>query len=101
MLKYEWEREYGLKILHCWGHRDEEGMGIMVDHAAMNETSLVMALRPDLVHMELLPADTSVWLVGVAGMDPRIWASREKGKEILNLQKERMAGMIKEALEGI
>jgi creatinine amidohydrolase len=97
----EWEKQYGLRILHCWGNRDEEGMGIMVDHAAMNETSLVLALRPELVQMELLPADTSAWPVGVGGRDPRIHASRETGVEILSIQKERMVRMINEALEGV
>jgi len=96
----EWEGKFGLKILHCWGHRDKEGMGIMVDHAAMNETSLVMALRPELVKMEYLPADTSEWPVGVGGKDPRLWASPEKGKEILAIQKERMVNLITDALAG-
>ncbi len=96
----EWEEKYGLKILHCWGHRDKEGMGIMVDHAAMNETSLVMALRPELVKMEYLPADTSKWPVGVGGKDPRLWASPEIGKKILVMQKERMVNLITEALAG-
>lgn len=97
----EWEEKYGLKILHCWGHRDKEGMGIMVDHAAMNETSLVMALRPELVKMEYLPADTSKWPVGVGGKDPRLWASPEKGHEILTIQKERMVKLIAESLAGV
>ena len=94
----EWEAKYGLKILHCWGHRDEEGMGIMVDHAAMNETSLVMALRPELVHMEYLPADPSKWPVGVGGKDPRTLATPEKGAEILEIQKERMVKLIRNTL---
>jgi creatinine amidohydrolase len=94
----EWEQQYGMKILHCWGHQDEAGMGIMVDHAAMNETSLVMAMRPELVKMQYLPADTALWPVGVGGRDPRIWASRKKGDEILAIQKERMVALIKEAL---
>jgi creatinine amidohydrolase len=97
----EWEEKYDLKILHCWGHMDKEGMGIMVDHAAMNETSLVMAMRPELVRMEYLPADTSKWPVGVGGKDPRLWASPEKGKEILAIQKERMVNLIAETLAGV
>ncbi len=97
----EWEEKYGLKILHCWGYRDKEGMGIMVDHAAMNETSLVMALRPELVKMEYLPADTSKWPVGVGGRDPRLWASPEKGNEILAIQKERMVTLIAETLASL
>jgi len=97
----EWEEKYSLKILHCWGHRDKEGMGIMVDHAAMNETSLVMALRPELVKMEYLPADTSESPVGVGGKDPRLWASPGKGKEIIAIQQERMVNLIAETLAGI
>ncbi|MCR4414703.1 MAG: creatininase family protein [Thermoguttaceae bacterium] len=37
-----------------------------VDHAARNETSLVMHLRPDLVDLSQLPASRSVWPQGVA-----------------------------------
>ncbi|MFH0757216.1 MAG: creatininase family protein [Bacteroidota bacterium] len=97
----EWEEQFGLKILNCWGYRDDEGMGIMVDHAAMNETSLVMALYPDMVHMEYLPADTARWPLGVSGQDPRIHASAEKGEKILSIQKERMVSLIKNALQEI
>ena len=42
-----------------------------MDHAAENETSLVMALRPDLVDLSQLPEDKSVWPQGVGGSDPR------------------------------
>ena len=94
----EWEERFGLKIIHCWGYKDQEGMGIMVDHAAMNETSLVMALRPDLVHMEYLPEDTATWPLGVSGQDPRLYASKEKGAEIISIQKERMVGIIRDLL---
>ncbi len=94
----EWEERYGLKILNCWGYLDDEGMGIMVDHAAMNETSLVMALRPDLVHMDYLPSDASKWPLGVSGKDPRVHASAEKGAEILEIQKARMITQIGNAL---
>ena len=44
----------------------------MVDHAAMNETSLVMALRPELVQMYRLPKVEAGWPVGVGGRDPRV-----------------------------
>ena len=96
-----WEEQFNLKILHCWGYKDEAGMGIMVDHAAMNETSLVMALRPELVKMEYLPDDTSEWPVGVGGKDPRIWASAEKGHDIIAIQLERMRNLINQALEEV
>ena len=42
-----------------------------VDHAARNETSLMMHLRPDLVDISQLPASRDVWPQGVGGQDPR------------------------------
>jgi creatinine amidohydrolase len=95
----EWEKKYGIKILNCWGPSEGEGMGIMVDHAAMNETSLVMAMRPELVHMEYLPEDENVWPAGVGGKDPRIYASQEKGMKIISFQKDRMIEVIQKALQ--
>jgi len=49
------------------------------DHAAKWETSLLMALRPELVDLSRLPKDTSVPLIGVGGIDPRTEASPEFG----------------------
>ena len=76
-----------------------QGKGIQVDHAAMNETSLVMALRPELVRMDRLPQDPDSWPVGVGGKDPRKFASPELGNEILKLQTERMANILRQALD--
>jgi creatinine amidohydrolase len=53
-----------------------------VDHAARNETSLMLALRPDLVDMSQLPQDPTVWPQGVAGDDPRT-ATSDFGQECL------------------
>jgi creatinine amidohydrolase len=97
----EWGKRFGLRFLDCWGPDDEQGLGIMVDHGAMNETSLVMALRPELVRMEALPADTARWPVGVGGRDPRLYASPELGRRALMLQKERMKAKLKDALEKV
>jgi creatinine amidohydrolase len=69
-----------------------------VDHAAMNETSLTMALRPDLVEMDQLPHDLSQWPVGVGGRDPRVYASPELGEQIIAANLERMAGILRAAL---
>ncbi|MBC7314868.1 MAG: creatininase family protein, partial [Chloroflexi bacterium] len=67
----------------------------------MNETSLMLALRPDLVEMERLPRDLSEWPVGVGGQDPRIYASAELGERALAAQVSRMAGILREALAQI
>ncbi len=51
------------------------------DHAAAWETSLMLALRPDLVDLSRLPAgDDPDALIGVHGRDPRKFASREYGE---------------------
>ena len=53
-----------------------------IDHAARNETSLVMALRPDLVDLAKLGVDRSIWPQGVGGEDPRD-ATVEHGKQCI------------------
>ncbi len=98
----EWRGDLGLETLTCWGSDvDREGLGIQVDHAAMNETSLVMALRPELVDLSTLPADAKEWPVGVGGQDPRVHASRELGLRIIAMQKERLVGMLRTLLASL
>jgi creatinine amidohydrolase len=88
--------------LVCWGsEHDRQGLGIQVDHAAMNETSLVMALRPELVWMGRLPADLDRWPVAVGGKDPRVHASPEVSRKAIALQVERMAGILRALLAGL
>jgi len=94
-----WEKKFGLKCFICWGSKyDEEGLGLQVDHAAMNETSLVMALRPELVKMNNLPQDKDTWPIGIAGKDPRTFASKDMGEKIIAHQSERMATILRQAL---
>jgi len=98
----EWKNKYGLETFNCWGSPyDAQGLGIQVDHAAMNETSLVMALRPDLVQMERLPKDPNQLLLGVGGKDPRKFASAELGRKTIQLQKDRMTKILRTALAEI
>ena len=54
---------------------DREGLGIMTDHAASNESSLMMYYYPELVRMEQLSTDSAQWPLTVAGKDPRLHAS--------------------------
>jgi creatinine amidohydrolase len=106
----QWEKEFGLVLYHCWcwnirGSYDKEcddlsnqGYGIMVDHAAANETSLMMAFRPELVHMEYLPEDTALWPLAVVGKDPRLYAGSQFGRETIDMHLERMAAILKNQL---
>jgi len=98
----EWREKYGLAVINCWGSEyDAEGMGVQVDHAGSNETSLTMALRPDLVQIERLSEDPAEWPVAVSGKDPRYHASKEKGEKIIAMNLERMAKILGEKLDEI
>lgn len=79
------EQRYSVRCHHCW-LRDakDDGLGLMVDHAATNETSLMMALHPDLVRMDLAPADLNTVLSGVGGRDPRLHASAAHGEACMS-----------------
>jgi len=61
------------------------------DHAATGETSLMWALRPDLVRLDAVSADAT--LDGILGSDPRNAASREFGEQLLGHISTRTAEM--------
>ncbi len=93
--------KFGLKLFVVWREDESDGMGIQTDHAAANETSLLMALRPELVQMENLPKDLNVWPVAVGGKDPRVHASAERGQKAIAMQVERMADILRKTLNEI
>ncbi len=93
--------KFGLKLFVVWREDESDGLGIQTDHAAANETSLLMALRPELVQMENLPTDLNVWPVAVGGKEPRVHASAEQGQKAIAMQVERMAGILRKALDKI
>lgn len=94
----EWSRELDVQLFHCW--RDvEDDNGIQTDHAATNETSLVMALRPELVQMENLSKDPNDWPEAVHGrLDPREHASPKLGNKAIDMQADRMEKLLRKAL---
>jgi creatinine amidohydrolase len=66
----EREARFGLKLLGV----TEDIRGTwksQVDHAAKNETSLMLHYRPKLVDLSQLPESRDVWPQGVGGADPR------------------------------
>lgn len=89
---------YNLVVMNCWGN-DTDELCLQCDHAGANETSLMMYVRPDLVHMENLPSDTAVWPLGMLGRDPRIHASAKYGKAIVDFEVQKMKTVLKEELE--
>ena len=81
--KEEYFEKYGL-ITYCLFDLGYTGFdGIQTDHAATNETSITMALKPDLVNLNNLPKDKIP--VSVSGRDPRLYASIEEGKRVIEL----------------
>ncbi len=66
-------------------------LGYDGDHAAVGETSLLLAVRPDLVRLEAVAADAP--LEGIIGEDPRRRASAAHGAQLLEAIVERAAQM--------
>jgi len=94
----EFRDRYNLTVMHCWGD-DTEDLCLQCDHAAANETSIMMYLHPELVHMENLPSDPAVFPLGMLGKDPRIHASKKMGKAIIDFEIEKMKKIIKNELK--
>lgn len=91
----EREQRFGLKLL---GVTDEvrPRWRSQMDHAARNETSLVMALRPELVDLGRLSADRAVWPQGVGGEDPRD-ATADHGRQCLEASLETVGRLLEAA----
>lgn len=91
-----WELQHGVQIVSV--ARDfPSSWPSQIDHAARNETSLMLALRPDLVDLTQLPADRGVWPQGVGGDDPRD-SSAAHGEECLAGALALLAGRLRELL---
>ena len=94
-------RAYGL----CWLELNaaamtgpEEGEPRVVDHAALVETSWMLALQPALVRLDRLADDPEAAHAGVYGRNPRFTASREWGRESVDaaaaLLAQRASGLL-------
>ena len=99
--KNELELKHMIKIFTVWrrkGERDPE-TEFQYDHAASNETSIMIALHQSLVHLNQLPTGLQDEPLGLIGKDPRIYASKEHGEKIVEIHLERMTSIIKKELE--
>jgi creatinine amidohydrolase len=74
-------RKFDLTIMTVWRNKDQRDPDteFQYDHAAMNETSIMMALHPNLVHMENLSKDKKKKPLAIIGKDPRTNASATHG----------------------
>ncbi len=93
----EYKEKFNLVVMNCWGN-DSDKLCLMCDHAAANETSIVMHFHPEWVQMDNLSKDSSIWPLGVGGRDPRIYASKKFGKEIVNFEVKKMKAVLNNEL---
>jgi creatinine amidohydrolase len=91
----ERQARFGLKLFGVTREIARQWKSQM-DHAARNETSLMMHYRPDLVDLSQLPSTRSTWPQGVAGEDPRD-ATAAYGKECMEKSVELVRQMFAEA----
>lgn len=92
--------KFDLIIMTVWRRREERepSTEFQYDHAAANETSIMMALHPGLVHMERLPKDAREWPTGIIGKDPREHASAKHGQRIIDINLDRIESILREQL---
>jgi len=88
-----WEAEYGLKVVTCWFF-DEPDKGLLVDHAGMNETSITMYLRGDLVDMSAHTRNKDTWAPKSVYHPSN--ATKEIGRQIVELNTQALIRKIDE-----
>ena len=89
-----WEKQFGLKLISA--KRDFPGKWrTQNDHAGRNETSVMMAVAPELVDLSQLPTDRDEWPAGVDGEDPRD-ATAAFGEELIEATLALIGGRLDE-----
>ncbi len=78
----------------------ERGDPTTVDHAARIETSWMLELEPDLVHLDRLADDPDATFVGIYGRNPRFTASADLGRAQIEAAAELLATRARALLDG-
>lgn len=81
------EKEIGIECINLFDFEIDDSLKFQNDHAASNETSIMMAVRNDLVHMEYAIEEK---MMAVYGKDPREFASVEYGEKIIAVNIENL-----------
>jgi len=95
-LRPRWQATPRSASTNCFHTNFESDWKSQVDHAARNETSLMMHLRPELVDLGQLPKSADEWPQGVGGDDPRK-ATADFGKECFEASVELVRKVFEEA----
>lgn len=93
-----WKEQYGLRMITLEPSVTGEFTKGNPPLAVGVETSLMMAICPDLVELRYLSEDHEDWPRGVNGSDPRTAAYAENGERILDRQVNQMAAVVREHL---
>ena len=96
-LEEEMKERYGLICFTAFDVLENTPLRYQNDHAAANETSITMAVRPELVQMERFAAGEEP--VAMAGEDPRIHASADYGRKILEINIDAICRKVEEILK--
>ncbi|MCL2741286.1 MAG: creatininase family protein [Oscillospiraceae bacterium] len=94
-----WGAEYGLRLFTLWEIGVQGRDGIQCDHAAYNETSIILGLRPELADLATLTDDAR--MVGIGGYDPRVRATEANGRRIIDMNKDKVGARLREELAGM
>ena len=91
-----YRQEGGLCKVLSFNEFDLANPELAGDHAAAFETSLMLALCPDLADLNELDSDLTKPSIGVHGLDPRVHASKEYGEKILASYLAHISAYLKE-----
>lgn len=83
-----------------WNELTVDLEGDIHDHGAKVETSYMMELWPDTVHLEKLDDDPAAEHVGVYAANPRFTASREWGKTLSDVVVGHLADAVRRMIDG-
>lgn len=95
--KSKFYKKYGIKCFTLFDLGFSEKDGIQTDHAAYNETSLMMATNSKLVDIENL-SDNEI-PVASWGKDPRQTSSIEHGENLISINVEQVVSNLKKITE--
>jgi creatinine amidohydrolase len=93
-----WQEKFGLRLVGLWPGPAGDKLDFMCDHAAVNETSLVQALRPELVDLTQIKEPPEQCPPGLWGDDPRGRASAEYGRRVIAANLELVGQRVRDAL---
>ena len=99
-LKTEFKENYHLDCYTVFDFIEDDILGYQCDHASANETSIMMALRPELVQMDRIVTGGEE-PIGMGGRDPREHATKEYGMQVLEANVKAMSDkLVKYCLKG-